>query len=581
MGMTIKGRSYWQAETDSGPLFEMTIGDLLDRRAGELPTQEAIVYSCYPEFGDSLNIRWTYQEYRERANTVARGLIALGLKHGDHIAIWAINLPEYPLIQMAAAKVGLVLVTVNPLLKAAEVEYILKQGDIRALFCMASIRDHDCLSTIRSMTTPGSQHGEVSSDHLPMLRYISLLGAPPDSSQEQEGWRPTFFGEMVAAGSQVSDAELHERQAAVTLADPALIMYTSGTTGFPKGAVLTHRGILNDAAFFIDRWRVNQNTRFCAPVPFFHVFGAIGYILTALYTGGTLHPMLTFDAVKALQIISRERCSFSGGVPTMLIAMLQHPDFGSYDIRSLKQVMCGGAPVPVSLMEQVKARMGADISILFGQTESSGAITATLPDDSFDLKSATVGTPLPYTEIKIMDPVTREIVPCGKCGEICCRGVLVMAGYHSMPEKTSETIDEEEWLHTGDLATMNHQGYINIVGRLKDMIIRGGENLYPAEIEAFLMHHPKVADTQVVGVPDAFMGEEAVAILRLVPGESADEAEIRNYCQANISKYKIPKYIRYVTDYPMTASGKVKKFELRAQLIQELGLQEVARTKTA
>src|SRR6266705_2389783 len=361
MGMTRDGLSYWQAESNGEPLLETTVGDLLDRRAGELPTREAIVYSCYPEFGGALDIRWTYQEYRERANAVARGLMALGLSKGEHIAVWAANLPEWLLLQMGAAKAGLVLVTVNPFYRAQELEYVLKQGDVVALFFMARIRDHDCLATVRSMITPGTRNGEVTSEILPKLRYISLMGAPPAGLLEQEGWRPTLFREMVAGGSQVSADALRERQASVKPTDPGQILYTSGTTGFPKGAVQSQRAILNNGAIFARRWGQHQGDHGCTAMPFFHAGGCVLGILGALGAGSTLHPLIAFDPVKALQVISTERCAMFGGVPTMLLAIMQHPDFGKYDLSSLRSVISGGSPVPVYLMEQVKERMGADV----------------------------------------------------------------------------------------------------------------------------------------------------------------------------------------------------------------------------
>ncbi len=581
MGMTKDGLSYWQADTDGEPLLEITIGDLLDQRAEELPTQEAIVYSCYPEFGGALDIRWTYAEYRERANAVTSGLMALGLNKGDHIAVWAANLPEWPLLQMAAAKAGLVLVTINPILRAAEVEYILKQGDVRALFFMARVRDYDCLAAMRSITTPGIKNGEVSSERLPMLRYLCLLGASPASLLEQEGWRPTMFREMVAEGAQVSTDTLAERQASITPHDAALILYTSGTTGFPKGAILTHHNLLNQAMFVAKSADIGQNGRGCVLVPFFHVFGCVGYTLASLYAGATIHPLLAFDPLKAMQVISSERCTMTGGVPTMLLAMLQHPDFVKYDLTSLNFISCAGAPVPVSLMEQVKERIGADIVIAFGQTENTGAMTLTLRNDPFELKAATVGIPLPHTEVKIINPATGEVVPCGERGEICCRGYLVMQGYYNMPERTAEAMDAEGWLHTGDLATMNAQGYINIVGRLKEMVIRGGENIFPREIEELLIRHLKVADVQVLGVPDPFFGEELLAVVIPKSGVELTEQELRDYCKDAVSRQKVPRYFQFVESYPLTGSGKVQKFVLRESAIRALGLQEAARIKTA
>jgi fatty-acyl-CoA synthase len=579
MGMTADGLSYWQAETEGIDLLEMTMGDLLDRRAGELPTQEAIVYSCYPEFGDALAIRWTYQDYHDRANAVAKGLLALGLAKGDHIAVWAANIPEWPILMMAAAKVGLVLVTINPVLQAAEVEYLLKQGDVQALFFMARVRTYDHLATLRSLITPGGRPGEVTSERLPRLRFVGLMGMPPTGLREQEGWRPALLDEVVASGLQVSEAALAARQATVTPLDPAMILYTSGTTGFPKGAMLTHRGLLNNALFMARRWELDRTDRFCLPMPFFHAGGVV-CILAVLAAGATLHPLLAFDPQKILQVISHERCTFSGSVPTMLVALMQHPDFATYDLSSLKQVLCAGAPVSVALMGQVKEQIGADVCILFGQTEGL-MITQTLPDDPFERKAATVGIPLPQTEVKIVNPATGGIVPCGEGGELCCRGYQVMAGYYQMEDATAKAIDAQGWLHTGDLATMDGRGYVNIVGRLKDMVIRGGENLFPAEIEAFLMRHPRVADVQVVGVPDVFFGEELLAVVIPKAGEHLTEQELRDYCKGQISHQKVPRYFQFVESYPLTASGKVQKFVLREQAIKALGLEEVASTQTA
>ncbi len=580
MGMTTNGLSHWQAETTGTLLLESTVGDLLDRRATEVPNQEAVVYSGYPEFGGALDIRWTYQDYRTHADDVARGLIALGLKKGEHVAVWAANLPEWLLLQMASAKAGLVLVTVNPAYRAVELAYVLKQGDVRALFFMARVRDHDCITTVNSMVTPGYINGEVSSEQLPLLRYVCLLGALPPRLGGQDNWRPALFREMVANSSNVSVEALHERQALVAPMDPAMIQYTSGTTGFPKGVVMSHYNIVNNAMVFAQCWGSRQQDHGFTAMPFFHVGGCVLANLGTIYAGATLHPMISFDPLKALQIISSERCTTMGAVPTMLMAMMQHPDFASYDLSSLRSVISGGAPVPVLVMEQVKERMGADVAIVFGQTEASAAITLTLPDDTFELKSATVGLPLPHVDAKIINPATGEIVPCGERGELCCRGFLVMQGYYKMPEKTAETIDSENWLHTGDLATMDAHGYMNIVGRLKDMIIRGGENIYPRQIEEFLIRHPKIADVQVLGVPDTFFGEELLAVVRPKAGEQINEQELRDFCKGQISHQKIPRYFQFVDSFPMTASGKVQKFVLRERAIKELGLADAVKIKT-
>ena len=588
MGMMNNGLSYWQAETEGIDLLDLTLGDLLDQRAEEHPLHEAIVYSCYPEFGDALSIRWTYQDYRNRANAVAKGLLALGLQQGDHIAILAANVPDWPLLLMAAAKAGLVLVTINPLLCAAEIEYILKQGDVRALFFMARVRDYDHLATIRALTIPGSKYGEVTSERFPLLRYVSLLGMPPTGLM-QEGWRPTLLHEVITAGTQLSDTAVTERQASVSLSDPAVLIYTSGTTGFPKGARLSHYGLVNNAVVYTKRLEpfvqreglTLRDLRVCSWFPFFHVAGIVTGLLSPLYAGSTTYPLLAFDPVKAMQIISRERCLVAIGVSTMIQALLAHPNGAHYDLSSLKMVGSGGAPVPLFLVEQVKTQLGADVGICFGQTEGSCCLTMTLANDPFALKAGTVGKALPHIEIKLIDPATGEIVPVGERGELCYRGFVVMAGYYKMPEKTDETIDPDGWAHSGDLATLSAQGYLNIVGRLKDMVIRGGENLFPAEIEDFLIRQPKVAQVQVVGVPDTYFGEELLAVVIPKTGQHVTEEELRVYCQGQISHQKIPRYFQIVEGYPLTASGKVQKFVLREQAIKALGLEDVAKIKTA
>ncbi|MGH2508708.1 MAG: AMP-binding protein, partial [Ktedonobacteraceae bacterium] len=388
----------------------------------------------------------------------------------------------------------------------------------------------------------------------------------------QAAWRPTFFSEMVQAGAAVSESALQERQATVRTTDPAMMLYTSGTTGFPKGAILTHHNLVNNAAAFATRWGVQDHDRSCSAMPYFHAGGCVLAVLGALCANATMHPLIAFDAHKMLEVLSSEHCTTLGGVPTMLLAMLQQPDFASFDLSALRTVISGGAPVPAYLMEQVKEHMGADVAIVFGQTECSAAMTLTPPDDSFALKSATVGITLPHIETKVINPATGATVACGERGELCCRGYLVMQGYYQMPEKTTETIDSAGWLHTGDLATMDAQGYVNIVGRLKEMVIRGGENIFPREIEEFLIRHPHIADVSVVGVPDPFFGEELLAVIVLQPGEELSEETVRAYCKGQISHQKIPRYIQFAQSFPLTASGKVQKFVLREQAMQQLGL---------
>ena len=569
-------KAIWEAETEDLELLGLTIGDLLDRQAAAFPEVEALVYR-YPEIG--LTLRLTHRQYRAEADRLAKGLLALGIAPGEHIAIWATNVPEWALLQMAAAKIGAVLVTVNTNYRAAELEYVLRQGDVATLVMIGHYRDNDFLEAVYSVApelrgVKDSASEEVRCAKLPMLKRVMLIG--PES---QPGLLP--YEHVLGLGESVPDEELRARQAGVKPHDVAQMQFTSGTTGFPKGVRMTHHGMVNNARLSFTRLGVRVGDRVVTPMPFFHVAGSLLSLLGPLAHGVALIPLIAFDPAKQLELIAAEGATISIGVPTMLIAMLNHPRFAEFDLSSLRQVGSGGSPVPVALMEQVHARMNTDVWIVYGMTETHCTITFSRPHDPFALKAGTVGVPLAHVSVKIADPATGEAVGFGERGELCARGFLVMKDYYRMPEKTAEAIDADGWLHSGDLATMNAQGYVNIVGRVKDMVIRGGENIFPAEIEAFLMRHPKVAEAQVVGVPDAFMGEEMAALLRLKPGEQADEAEVREYCRANISRQKVPKYVRFVEAFPLTASGKVKKFVLKEQLIKELGLEGVANVKMA
>ena len=571
-------RAIWKAEADGIELLNETIADLLDRQAAAFPDHEALVYN-YPELG--LNIRFSYRQYRAAADRLAKGLLALGIEKGEHVAVWASNVPEWALLEMALAKVGAVLVTINTNYRAAELEYVLRQGDISTLFMIEGFRGNSYLDTIYGLLPElkllrDPVHEPVRSGSLFRLKRVVLIGGQP-----APGLIP--YSEVLALGESIPDRELARRQQSGSPHDVAQIQYTSGTTGFPKGAALSHHNIVNNVFLFTSRANLKSSDRYVTAMPFFHTAGCVLGVLATLVTGSTLIPLIAFDPVKELELIAAEKATFSVNVPTMFAAMLNHPRFlaREFDTSSLRHVACGGSPVPVALMEQVKTQMGADTWVAYGLTESGPLITQALPDDSFELRSATVGLPLPHTDVKIINPQTGDPALLGEAGELMTRGYLVMKGYYQMPEKTAESIDADGWLRTGDLATMNPQGYINIVGRVKDMIIRGGENLFPAEIESFLMRHPKVAEAQVVGVPDTLMGEEAVAVLRLKPETSADADEIREYCRNGISRHKIPKHIKFVTEFPLTASGKVKKFELRAQLIRELGLEKLHEIRTA
>ena len=575
--MAIKGDlAYWEAESFGTDLIELTVGDLLDQRAAEVPDKEALVYH-YPEFG--LTLRLSYREYLDRVNQVAKGLIALGIEPGENVAVWATNVPEWIFLQLALAKIGAVIVTVNTNYRQHEIEYVLRQGDITTLFLIEEFRGNNYLQSVRNIVpelndlqNPLSE--PLHSAALPRLKRVVLIGSEPQPGV-------ALYSQVVALGDTVSDEALQARQAAVSPHDVTMMQYTSGTTGFPKGVMLTHYSLVNQARVACTRGDLRADERYVTAMPFFHIAGSLGGVIYSICLGCTLIPLIAFDPLKHLELFQNEKGTFTFAVPTMLIAMLNHPRFAEFDLGSLRTLFTGATPVPVVVMEQVKERMGADCSIVFGMTETTGAVTASFYNDSFDLKAATVGFPYPHTAIKIVHPVTGEIVRCGESGELCSLAFSNMRGYYNMPDKTAETIDAEGWLHSGDLAVMRPDGYVNIVGRVKDMIIRGGENIYPAEIEAFLMRHPAIAEAQIIGLPDQFMGEEVCALIRLRPGESISEDELREYCKANIARHKVPKFIRFIAAFPLTASGKVKKFELREQMIRELNLEKVAGLQTA
>jgi fatty-acyl-CoA synthase len=575
--MALKDKlAHWEAESFGVELIDLTIGDLFDQRVAEVPDKEALVYS-YPEMG--LELRLTYRQYQDQVDQLAKGLIALGIQQGEHVAVWAPNLPEWVWLEMALAKIGAVLVTINTNYRAVEIEYALQQGDIKALFLVAEWRGNSYLDSIytiapelRALGDPLNQ--ELQSDRLPRLKRIGLIG-----QQARPG--VLLFEQVLALAEQVSAETLQARQAAVSPHDVVQMQYTSGTTGFPKAVMLTHYNLINQSMVACARGDLRADERYVTAMPFFHIAGSLGAIVYSVYLGCTLIPLISFDPQKQLALFAAERGTFTFAVPTMLVALLNHPSFAAYDLSALRNIFTGATPVPVVLMEQLKERIGADCSIVFGMTETCGAVTQSFYTDSFELKAATVGLPIPHTSIKIVNPATSETCRLGESGELWTKGFSNMQGYYNLPDKTAETLDADGWLHTGDLATMRADGYINIVGRVKDMIIRGGENIYPAEIEAFLMRHPQIAEAQIVGVPDPFMGEEVAAVLKLKAGEPLSEDAAREYCKANISRHKVPKYIRFVEAYPLTMSGKVQKFVLREQLIKELGLDDAAKLKTA
>jgi fatty-acyl-CoA synthase len=464
--------------------------------------------------------------------------------------------------------------------RASEIEYVLRQGDITTLFMIEEYRGNSYVDSLyriapelKDLADPVGQ--SLQSDALPELRRVILIENDPRPGM-------MLYSQVAQLGTIVTNEALVERQSSLDPHDVIQMQYTSGTTGFPKGVMLTHYGIINQAHVSCLIGSLRPDERYVTALPFFHIAGSLGAVMFSVYLGCALIPLITFDPAKELELLDKEKATFSFNVPTMLVAMLNHPRFlaGEFDLSSLREIITGATPVPVVLMEDVRAKMGADCTIVFGLTESTGTVTETIQTDSFELKSSTVGIPHPHMDFKIADPLTGEPMGAWQAEELMTQG-FGNEGVTTTFGQDWDAIDADGWLHTGDLATMNAEGYVNIVGRVKDMIIRGGENIYPAEIEAFLMRHPGIAEAQVVGLPDGFMGEEVAAVIRLKTGAVADDEEVRRYCRDGISRHKVPKYIRFVTSLPLTASGKVKKFELKKQLIQELGLDDAARLRTA
>lgn len=565
-------KAVWQAETEGVELLDLTIGDMFDQVAQAVPDREAVVYD-YPEL--DMAVRLDYRAFQAEVNRLAKGVLALGIQAGDKVAVLAPNIPEWLLLEMALAKIGAVLVTVNTGYRAAELEYLLRNGDIHTLFTVPEYRNNSFIDALHGLLPELSRcrdprHDLLRAEALPRLRRVVLMRA----GTPQPGCLP--FDDVLAMGDAIGDEPLRARQAGVKPGDVVQIQYTSGTTGHPKGVMLTHHSTLNNAYLTARRAGLADGERFLACMPLFHTAGCVVNVLSTLLNRGTLVMGVYFDARKMLELIDAEKPSIINMVPTMLIAMLADTLFqqGRFNTRSITKMLTGGTSIPVVLIEEVQRRIGGNPMIVLGLTETSPIVCQTLPGDSFELKSATVGQPLPHTSVKVVDQATGEIAGFNRPGELMVKGYLVMQGYYQMPDKTAETIDAEGWLHTGDLGMMDEQGYVRVIGRLKDMIIRGGENIYPVEIEEFLLGHEAVEQAAVVAVPDDYMGEEAAAVLRLVDGASLDEDALRQYCRARISRHKVPKYFLFVDEFPLTASGKFRKNVLRGMALTMLGLQK-------
>lgn len=537
-------------------LVQLTIGQLLEEKAQELPDHDALVYV-------NPALRMTYREFNEHCRNIAKGLMALGIEKGEHVALWATNKPEWVSLQFATGKMGAVLVTVNINYRAAELEYLLKHSDATTIILMEQYRDHSYIDTLNELVPElsDSEPGKLQSQRFPKLRNVIVL-----SEKQYPGtysWR-----DVLEAAKNITDEELEKQMASLHHNDVINMQYTSGTTGLPKGVMLTHYNLVNNGRNIAECMKLTFEDRLCIPVPFFHCFGSVIGTLTCVSVGATMVPVQEYHPEEVLRTVEKAKCTALHGVPTMFIHELNLPNFEEFDLSTLRTGVMAGSTCPVELMKAVINKMGMkDITICYGQTESSPVITQTRADDSFELKVETVGRAHPNVEVKIVEPGTNKEVPPNVQGELCTRGYHVMKGYYKNPDATREAIDEDKWLHTGDLAVMDENGYVRITGRLKDMIIRGGENIYPREIEEFLYTHPKILDVQIVGVPDPVFGEEVAAWIILKDGETATEEEIREFCKGKIARYKIPKYVFFTDKYPMTASGKIQKYKLREQTI--------------
>ena len=552
------------------PLIEATIGDFfadMARRQGE---REALV-------SRHQGLRYTYTGLHRAARQLASALLGLGLEKGDRIGIWSHNNAEWVLMQLATAQVGLILVNINPAYRTAEVEYALNKVGCKALVTMPSFKTSDYLGMLRELAPELGRcmPGMLAAKRLPSLRSVVWIDVA-DQGEEQPGM--LRFSELMARGN-AEDARVDAVAATLRNTDPINIQFTSGTTGFPKGATLTHRNILNNGFFIGECMKLTENDRLCIPVPLYHCFGMVLGNLACFTHGSTVvYPNDGFDPLTVLETVQAEKCTGLHGVPTMFIAELDHPRFKEFDLSSLRTGIMAGSPCPVEVMKRVQADMHmTEVTIAYGMTETSPVSCQSSTDTPLDKRVSTVGKVQPHLEVKIIDPESGAVVPPGVSGELCTKGYSVMHGYWDDPERTREAIDADGFMHTGDLATMDAEGYVNIVGRIKDMVIRGGENLYPREIEEFLYRHPQVQDVQVVGVPDSRYGEELCAWIIAKPGQSLTEDDIRNFCKGQIAHYKVPRYIRFVDAFPMTVTGKIQKFKIREAMVEQLNLQE-ART---
>ncbi len=562
--------SYTSGISDT-PLLGLTIGDMFDETVAKYPDNPALI-------ARQQHIRLSYRVLQAQVNRCAKGFMQMGIQKGQRVGIWSPNRAEWCITQFATAKLGAILVNLNPSYRLQEIEYALTQSGCNAVVIAPSFKTANYTEMVYTLAPElqDSEPGKLTAARLPELTTVIRL------SSEKVAGMFTWY-ELMTIGEAISDEQLSSVQREQEFDDAINIQYTSGTTGFPKGATLSHHNILNNGYFVARLQNLTHKDKLCIPVPLYHCFGMVMGNLGCITHGATMvYPSEGFEPKATMEAVQEERCTSLYGVPTMFIAELAHPDFKQYDFSSLRTGLMAGSPCPVEVMKRVNTEMHMpEVEIAYGMTETSPVSTQTRIDSPLDKRVGTVGLIGPHLEIKLVDPATGKVVPVGQPGELCTRGYSVMLGYWNNPEATASAIDTARWMHTGDLATMDGEGYLNIVGRIKDMIIRGGENVYPREIEEFLYTHPKISDVQVIGVPDAKYGEEIMAWVQLKAGESATLEEVRAFCQSQIAHYKIPRYIKFVDGFPMTVTGKIQKFLMRQQSIEELGLQGAASIKMA
>ncbi|WP_368233889.1 AMP-binding protein [Anaerotruncus rubiinfantis] len=552
-------------------LMSITVGDLLEQVADRYPDDQAVKYTDRP-------FDMTWREFDDEVNRIAKGFLALGIGKGDHVAIWATNVPEWLLTLFASAKIGAVLVTVNTNYKVFELEYLLRQSDSKALVMIRNFKENNYVDTINELcpTLKDAKPGDFSDPKLPFLKDIIFVGE--DTPAGMIAWN-----DLHELGKSVPEESFRAIFDSIDPHDVTNMQYTSGTTGFPKGVMLTHYNIVNNGKSIGDCMKFTHDDKLCICVPFFHCFGLVLAVMASLTHATAMVPIPYYRPTAVMQALQNEQCTAVHGVPTMFIAMLEHPTFHDYKFPRLRTGIMAGSPCPIKVMQLVVDKMGMrEITITYGQTEASPATTMTTTEDSLELRVTTVGKSMPFVETKIVDPETGETLPPNTPGEFCARGYNIMKGYYKMEEATRQAIDADGWLHSGDLAMVDENGYYKITGRIKDMIIRGGENIYPKEIEEFLYTHPEVRDVQVIGVPDKQYGEEVCACIIPRAWEDCTSVEaIQEAVRANMARHKVPKYVLFMDSFPMTASGKIQKFKLREYATEKLGLQDDAAIETA